>query len=604
MNPPLTRRELLQRGAAGAAVLSLPGFLAACGGAEDTAATTAAAKELAERLRFSNWALYIDFDEKTKRRPTLDEFTRKTGVAVDYFEDINTNATYFAKIRRPLSQGRGIDRDIIVLTDNSRFPALLLHEGWLEKLDRSAIPNPGALLSGALRGRDGARGRRAAAVRARPVERLPRHAERDTALVSVPSGVPRGPRPRARGAGAGGRCRPSPPSQRVVRGPRLRLRGDRARGRRRRRALRRGSAGRQLASALQRGPRLHDARLARPPPSRGRCLQSGVSVLASALARSLGRREDAERLLALVETDAPLDEIFPVFGHSTAEAVAITRSMLHLARGDIDAALAEARRAESIDSDEQGIGKVVASFFLGVVFFFADDDRAAAPLLDRFLTDPRTAEQHARSYYGLALLAYIALDRGDVDEALRLAGQALERAQAHGLDEYPQTSFAHGALGCALLAKGDLDGAEEHLERAVALVRRGREGCDIALALLHLGLLRVRQGDPEAARDALASARSALEVAEPPRITRLDRELARELDSARKPHEPAGAAELTEAELRVLRMLPSELTYRQIAGRLFISMNTLKTHAMHIRRKLGVASRSEAVASARRRGLL
>jgi LuxR family maltose regulon positive regulatory protein len=116
--------------------------------------------------------------------------------------------------------------------------------------------------------------------------------------------------------------------------------------------------------------------------------------------------------------------------------------------------------------------------------------------------------------------------------------------------------------------------------------------------------LRVRQGDPEAARDALASARSALEVAEPPRITRLDRELARELDSARKPHEPAGAAELTEAELRVLRMLPSELTYRQIAGRLFISMNTLKTHAMHIRRKLGVASRSEAVATARRRGLL
>ena len=51
-------------------------------------------------------------------------------------------------------------------------------------------------------------------------------------------------------------------------------------------------------------------------------------------------------------------------------------------------------------------------------------------------------------------------------------------------------------------------------------------------------------------------------------------------------------------------MLPSELTYREIAGRLFISMNTLKTHAMHIRRKLGVASRSEAVATARRRGLL
>jgi hypothetical protein len=51
-----------------------------------------------------------------------------------------------------------------------------------------------------------------------------------------------------------------------------------------------------------------------------------------------------------------------------------------------------------------------------------------------------------------------------------------------------------------------------------------------------------------------------------------------------------------------LHLLPYDLTYREIAGRLFISMNTLKTK--HIRSKLEVASRSEAVAAARRRGLL
>jgi LuxR family transcriptional regulator, maltose regulon positive regulatory protein len=56
--------------------------------------------------------------------------------------------------------------------------------------------------------------------------------------------------------------------------------------------------------------------------------------------------------------------------------------------------------------------------------------------------------------------------------------------------------------------------------------------------------------------------------------------------------------------LRRLRLLPFELTYRQIAGRLFISMNMLKTHTQRIRRKLEVASRSEAVATARQRGLL
>ena len=144
MNRPLTRKQLLERAALGGAALTLPGFLAACGGSEEETGgggTTQAAAELADRLRFSNWQLYIDFDEKTKKRPTLDQFTAETGVAVDYFEDINDNASYFGKIQRPLSQGQSIDRDIIVLTDNSRFPSLLISKGWAEKLDKSAIPN-------------------------------------------------------------------------------------------------------------------------------------------------------------------------------------------------------------------------------------------------------------------------------------------------------------------------------------------------------------------------------------------------------------------------------------------------------------------------------
>ena len=142
MNRSLTRKELLERAALGGAALTLPGFLAACGGGdEETAATTQAAKQLADQLRFSNWQLYIDIDEKTKKRPTLDQFTEKTGVAVDYFEDINDNASYFGKIQRPLSQGQSIDRDIIVLTDNSRFPSLLIEKGWAEKLDKDALPN-------------------------------------------------------------------------------------------------------------------------------------------------------------------------------------------------------------------------------------------------------------------------------------------------------------------------------------------------------------------------------------------------------------------------------------------------------------------------------
>ena len=47
----------------------------------------------------------------------------------------------FGKIQAPLSQGQSIDRDIIVLTDNSPYPALLVKKGWVEKLDKKRIPN-------------------------------------------------------------------------------------------------------------------------------------------------------------------------------------------------------------------------------------------------------------------------------------------------------------------------------------------------------------------------------------------------------------------------------------------------------------------------------
>jgi len=137
MTARMTRREIVQRGAAGVAFLSLPGLLAACGGGGSGGSTTA----LNDVLKFSNWPLYIDFDEKTKKRPTLDQFTAESGIKVDYFEDINSNAEYFGKIQGPLSQGNGIDRDIIVLTDNERFLGLMNSKGWVEELNKELIPN-------------------------------------------------------------------------------------------------------------------------------------------------------------------------------------------------------------------------------------------------------------------------------------------------------------------------------------------------------------------------------------------------------------------------------------------------------------------------------
>ena len=66
----------------------------------------------------------------------------------------------------------------------------------------------------------------------------------------------------------------------------------------------------------------------------------------------------------------------------------------------------------------------------------------------------------------------------------------------------------------------------------------------------------------------------------------------------------AGPSTLTIAELRILRFLPSHRSFREIAAQLGVSANTVKTQAHAVYRKLGVSSRSEAVARATETGLL
>ena len=61
----------------------------------------------------------------------------------------------------------------------------------------------------------------------------------------------------------------------------------------------------------------------------------------------------------------------------------------------------------------------------------------------------------------------------------------------------------------------------------------------------------------------------------------------------------SGAEELSAAELNVLRLLRSDLSQREIASELQLSFNTIKTHTRNIYRKLGVATRSQALARAR-----
>ena len=143
MNPRLTRQELLRRGAAGGALLAFPSLLAACGGGGSSSSSDG---ELKDVLNFSNWELYIDTPKTRKAAgltgpTTLEQFTAETQIKVNYFQDVNSNSEYFAKVQGRLRQGQGIDRDILVSTDNDRFLGEYLTNDWALKLDKNLIPN-------------------------------------------------------------------------------------------------------------------------------------------------------------------------------------------------------------------------------------------------------------------------------------------------------------------------------------------------------------------------------------------------------------------------------------------------------------------------------
>ena len=108
-------------------------------GRHGSGGATTVEQELADEITVSNWPYYIDQNDDATRFPTLEEFTEETGVKVNYLEDINSNEEFFGEIQAPLSRGQSIDRDIIVPT--AWLAARLLRLGYLQKLDKSAIPN-------------------------------------------------------------------------------------------------------------------------------------------------------------------------------------------------------------------------------------------------------------------------------------------------------------------------------------------------------------------------------------------------------------------------------------------------------------------------------
>jgi spermidine/putrescine transport system substrate-binding protein len=151
----LSRRSLM----AGAGALGLGAFLSACstkspevsassaasgavpGGAPGAAVDRSATEKV---VNWANWTLYLDFDDATKKYPTLEAFKKSSGLDATYSEDIDGNDSYYGKIQAQLKAGQDIGKDIIVLTDY--MAARLIRQGYTQELDASVLPNAANIL--------------------------------------------------------------------------------------------------------------------------------------------------------------------------------------------------------------------------------------------------------------------------------------------------------------------------------------------------------------------------------------------------------------------------------------------------------------------------
>src|SRR5687767_14743932 len=111
----MNRRQLMIRGAFGLGALAIPGVLAACGRGIDTSRDNSGEssevnRQMAGEIVVSTWPFYIDIDDRTNTRPTLEAFQQRFGAQVRWIEDINSNDEFFAKVRAPLAQGQSIER--------------------------------------------------------------------------------------------------------------------------------------------------------------------------------------------------------------------------------------------------------------------------------------------------------------------------------------------------------------------------------------------------------------------------------------------------------------------------------------------------------------
>ena len=327
-----------------------------------------------------------------------------------------------------------------------------------------------------------------------------------------------------------------------------------------------------------------------------------VALLAAMVAVMTGKPAEAERWARIAERGATAASLPD--GSPTAEPwLALLRALL--CRDGPEQMRADAELAARTMA-AGSFFQAAATLLLATAHLMAGDRDGADLLFEDQVAQSRMVGGMVGACIALTERALLAIDRGAWDQAERYLAQARSVAREAHLEEYPPVALMYAVAARVALHQGNLTEAAADLTRAQRLRPDLTYAIPYLAAQVRIELARcyLALPDPAAARTVLHEAdeilrrRPSLGV-----FVQQARDLRAELARA-KGNSAAGASALTAAELRLLPMLCTHLSLPEIAAEMFLSRNTIRSQAYSIYRKLGVSSRSQAVAMAGKLGLL
>jgi LuxR family maltose regulon positive regulatory protein len=329
-----------------------------------------------------------------------------------------------------------------------------------------------------------------------------------------------------------------------------------------------------------------------------------LSAARAWIALNVGQFDEAHDWIEAIEASCAAGTA--EHGSLAAQLVAL-REIHAFKMGQIAAVRKAASGVVTVDFGDAPWARLAADVIYGAALYFSGCIDQAQAAFGRAVALAEKVGDRRRRIYALGYLALIAAESGQLADA----EYQIRRATGIGTDPAGGEHFVNAIVSLAAATvfdmRGDVAAAAEAAQLAVSLARKGAGILELAKALLLNAKTAKDLGDHQSAAASRNEASALMREC-------TDTDIAHTVLTAAQPSNAVTVGprtggdtiveELTAKEHEVLGLLATRLSRREIGQRLYISLNTVKTHQRALYRKLGVENRNAAITRACELGLL